>query len=119
MENKKKILCFDLDNTLCLTIGNDYKNAKPIKKNIKFVNYLYKKDYYIKIFTARFMGRSKENINLAKKKGLKLTQNQIKKWGLNCHELIMGKPTYDLFVDDKAVFFNKNWPQEIKKILSK
>ena len=104
---------------MCLTIGNDYKNAKPITKNIKFVNYLYKKDYYIKIFTARFMGRSKENINLAKKKGLKLTQNQIKKWGLNCHELIMGKPTYDLFVDDKAVFFNKNWPQEIKKILSK
>ena len=29
---KKKIICFDLDNTLCRTEKNYYKKSKPIKK---------------------------------------------------------------------------------------
>ena len=32
---KKKIYCFDIDGVICNTIGNDYKNSKPIKKAIK------------------------------------------------------------------------------------
>jgi hydroxymethylpyrimidine pyrophosphatase-like HAD family hydrolase len=48
----KKIICFDLDNTLCVTEESHYKNSKPIKKNIKFINFLKRKGFYIKIFTA-------------------------------------------------------------------
>ena len=44
--NKKKIICFDLDNVLCKTKSNDYKKSIPIKKNINTVNTLYKKGYY-------------------------------------------------------------------------
>ncbi len=68
MKLKKKIICFDLDNTLCTTQSNFYKNSKPKKKNIKVVNELYDNGYYIKIFTARYMSRSKENPKSAKKK---------------------------------------------------
>ena len=59
--NNIKIICFDLDNTLCKTIRNNYHKSTPIKKNINTLNKLYESGYEIKIFTSRFMGRSKEN----------------------------------------------------------
>tara|TARA_B110000858_G_C17671439_1_gene412111 strand:+ start:581 stop:706 length:126 start_codon:yes stop_codon:yes gene_type:complete len=30
--NKKLIFCFDIDNTICRTIGSDYKGSLPKKK---------------------------------------------------------------------------------------
>ena len=58
---KKKILCFDLDGVICKTAKKQYFKAKPIKNNITKINELYGRGYFIKIFTARFMGRSNEN----------------------------------------------------------
>lgn len=113
-----KIICFDLDNTICKTYANDYSNSFPIKKNINFINKLYSNGYYIKIFTSRYMGRSSENILAAKKRGYKFTLNQLKKWNLKYHKLIFGKPSYDLFVDDKALFYKKDWVSELKKLIN-
>ena len=112
---KKKIFCFDLDNVLCKTNKSDYKNSKPIKKNIKIVNQLYKKNFYIKIFTARYMGRNNDNIYKAKKQALRLTKRQLEKWKINYHKLIFGKPSFDYYVDDKSIFYDKNWSNLIKK----
>lgn len=112
---KKKIICFDIDNTLCITKNNDYKNSIPIKKNILAVNKLYSNNYYIKIFTSRFMGRSNENSFLAKKRGFIFTKKQLLTWNLNYHELIFGKPSYDLIVDDKAIFYKKNWQKVLEE----
>ena len=114
---KIKTICFDLDNTLCITKKNHYIQSKPIKKNIKLVNKLYDDGYKIKIFTARFMGRSNENQNLAKKRGFEMTKKQLKKWDLKYHKLILGKPTYDFIVDDKAYGYNSNWSNKLLKIL--
>jgi hypothetical protein len=111
----KKIICFDIDNVVCLTINNNYNKSIPYKKKINFINKLYEKNYYIKIFTSRFMGRNKENIKKAEKQGYNFTKKQLKKWGLKYNKLIFGKPSYDLFVDDKAVFFKKNWQEYLKK----
>ena len=61
---RKKIICFDLDGVICITKGGDYNNSKPIRKNIKKINNLYKK-FIITIFTARFMGRTRGNKKLA------------------------------------------------------
>ena len=72
MMNHKHI-CFDLDGVICKTKNADYANSTPIKKNIRAINILQNKGYIIKIFTARFMGRSKENSRIASKKGLKLS----------------------------------------------
>jgi hypothetical protein len=115
---KNKIICFDLDGVICKTFGNNYVKSRPIKNNIKFINKLYEKGYTIKIFTARFMGRSNENVNLAKQKGYKLTRMQLNKWELKYHYLLMGKPSYDLFIDDKAYGFNKNWRNNLKHYLN-
>ena len=32
-----------------------------------------------------------------------LTEKQLKEWGCKYHELIMGKPHADLFIDDKGI----------------
>ena len=99
---KKKIIIFDIDNTITKTKKNNYRLAKPIKKRIELINRLYEKGHYIKIFTSRYMGRNKENINLVKKKYHKKTFNQLSRWGVKFHKLIMGKPSYDILVDDKS-----------------
>jgi hypothetical protein len=112
-----KIICFDLDNTLCKTIKNKYDQSVPIKKNIKRVNELYNEGYVIKIFTSRFMGRSNENQALAKKRGYKMTKEQLNKWNLKHHKLLFGKHSYDLIVDDKALGYDIDWAKKIKKIL--
>ena len=117
MKNKIKTICFDIDNTICKSYKNDYQKSKPIKRNIKFINLLFNKGYYIKIFTSRFMGRSSEKKSLAKKKGLKLTKKQLNNWGLKYNQLIFGKPSYDLFVDDKNLGYEKNWLILLKKKL--
>ena len=113
---KKKILCFDIDNVICKTKGSNYKNSKPIKKSIELINTLYFQGFFIKIFTARFMGRSNSIIK-AKKQGYSLTMTQLTKWQINYHELIFGKPSYDIYIDDKSFFFDKKWSHKLEKEL--
>ena len=89
------IYCFDLDNTLCLTIEGDYINSKPFVERIRKVNHLYEKGNIIKIFTAR---GSKTGLDWRE-----LTLEQLAKWEIKYHELIFGKPDTDIFIDDKAI----------------
>ena len=105
----KKIICFDLDNVICKTKRNDYKKSKPLKFNIKVINKLYENGHFIKIFTARFMGRFGDNSVKARKLGYSFTMDQLKSWNVRYHKLIFGKPSYDLFVDDKNLGHSKNW----------
>ncbi len=114
---KPKIICFDLDNTICTTDSSNYKKSKPKKKIIHFINQLYDQGFYIKIFTSRYMGRTKDKVSLSKKKDSGHTKKQLKKWGLKYHELFLGKPSYDIFIDDKSLFFKKNWINELQNIL--
>ena len=70
---------FDIDDTFRRTIKANYSESKPIKQRIKIVNSLYDEGYYIKIFTARYMGRNKENSSLVKKNiTKKLTNNYFR-----------------------------------------
>tara|TARA_B100001063_G_C16770068_1_gene561045 strand:+ start:3151 stop:3495 length:345 start_codon:yes stop_codon:yes gene_type:complete len=110
----KKKFCFDLDGVICTTYKNNYKNSKPKKKVINTINKLYDKAYII-IFTSRFMGRTNENVKLAKKKGYKFTLTQLNDWGVKFHKLKFGKPSYDIIVDDKSFNFKKNWINEFEK----
>ena len=104
-----KKFCFDIDGVICSTENNKYHLSKPNKKAIEKINELYSSGNYIVIFTSRYMGRSKERPAIAKKKGFKFTQKQLKAWGVKFDKLLMGKPSYDIFVDDKAYGFKKKW----------
>ena len=49
---------------------------------------------------------------VSKKLWFNVTYEQLKSWGCKFHELKMGKPAYDLFIDDKGInsdefFLNK------------
>ena len=83
------ILCFDIDNVICKTKGNNYKKSIPKKNVIRKINELYDKGHYIKLFTARYMGRSNDKISIAKKRGYAFTKKQLKKWNINYHKLIL------------------------------
>lgn len=88
--------CFDIDNTICDTIGNDYKNSKPKKDVITEINRLHSIGHYVIMMTAR--GKS-SGIDWTE-----FTQNQLKEWNLHYDELLMNvKPNADIFIDDKAM----------------
>lgn len=89
------IYCFDLDGTLCSLTDGQYEVAEPFVDRIRHVNKLFDEGHTIKIFTAR--GAT------SKIPRQSLTERQLEEWGVKHHELIMGKPDADLFIDDKAV----------------
>ena len=96
-------ICFDLDGVICETKNSIYRSSKPKIKVIKYINYLYDQKHHITIFTARFMGRNNDKIKYAKKQGLALTKKQLKKWGVKYHKLILKKPLYNVFIDDRNI----------------
>ena len=110
---KNKIYAFDIDGVICTTVKGEYSKAKPNKKAINIINKIYDEGNRIIIFTARYMGRTNNNIEKAKKLGYEETLKQLREWGLNFHELFMGKPSYDILIDDKAYNYNDDW---IKKL---
>lgn len=89
------IYCFDIDETLCRTVGTDYDLAIPIVHRIEKVNGLYASGHTIKLLTAR---GSKTGIDWRP-----LTVRQLSDWGVCYHELHMGKPFADFYIDDKAI----------------
>jgi capsule biosynthesis phosphatase len=105
----KKVICFDLDNVICKTLNNNYKSSKPIKKTVKIINRLHKEGHQIDIFTARGMGQFRGDYSKAVRTYKHLTIQQLKNWKVNYHNLILGKPAYDYYIDDKAYGFKKNW----------
>ena len=105
------IYVFDLDGTLCSDTKGDYQAAKPHVNRIKVVNTLYSEGHYIVISTARGMGSSKNNREFAENTWLAITSEQLNKCGILHHELHLGKPAGDFYIDDKAIsdsdFFTK------------
>lgn len=96
------VYCFDIDGTICTNTNGDYEQAKPIEKIIEKINNLYKEGHTIIIFTAR---GATTGIDWKE-----TTEYQLHSWGVCYHELLMGKPHADVFVDDKAIT-----PEEIIK----
>jgi uncharacterized HAD superfamily protein len=104
-----KRYCIDIDGTICSpTVGRDYHKAEPWQDRIKVLNKLYDEGNYIIYFTARAMGRFADlphSVASVKAKEVlfELTKQQLEEWGVKYHELIMGKPHADYFIDDKGV----------------
>jgi hypothetical protein len=88
-------IIIDIDETICHSPNKDYENATPIQKNIDKANKLYDEGHTIIYWTARGSGSGID--------WTELTKRQIKEWGAKCHDVRLGKPSYDLFIDDKAL----------------
>ena len=90
-----KSYCFDLDGTLCTNTDGEYAQARPLHQRISKVNELYDQGNKILIYTAR---GTVTGIDWRE-----LTQKQLDEWGIKHHELRLGKPFADIYVDDRGV----------------
>ena len=111
----KKTICFDIDNVLCTTKNSKYWSLKPKIQVVRKINKLYSDGHKIIFFTSRFMGRTNNNTKKAYSMGFELTTNHLKKWKVKYHKLIMGKPSYDLIIDDLSIYFKKTWVRDIDR----
>jgi hypothetical protein len=93
---------FDIDGTICSLTNGEYEKAVPIKERIEKVNSLYEEGNQIIFYTARGMGRFKNNRSLAETKFWTFTNRQLNDWGVKFHALWLGKPAGDIYVDDKG-----------------
>ena len=93
------IIYIDIDETICTnnredaSIPCDYNNAIPIIENIEKANKLHDEGHKIVYWTAR---GTVTGIDWTE-----ATAKQLDEWGAKHHELKLGKPYYDLFIDDK------------------
>ncbi len=89
------VYCFDIDGTICTNTDGDYGQAVPFKEVIEKINHLYDKGHKIIFYTGRGSTTGIDWYDLTKK--------QLKDWQAKYHELIMGKPYADFYIDDKGV----------------
>lgn len=93
------IIYVDIDNTICYyEISNnilDYSKAIPYTERIHKMNKLFDEGNTIIYWTARG--------TMTGELWFQTTLHQLKTWGCKFHELRMGKPKYDLFIDDKNI----------------
>ena len=103
-----RIYVFDLDGTLCDTVGQDYLRAIPWVDRIAVVNKLFDEGHTIIIDSARG--------TLTGTPWYDRTEGQLASWGVRYHRLRTGLKIYgDIYVDDRAVgaceFFFENGNQ--------
>jgi hypothetical protein len=101
---------FDIDGTICSITDGDYNKAEPILERIEKINQLYDAGHTIHFQTARGMGRSNNSQALANELFYQFTKDQLNSWGVKFHKLFLGKPSGDIYIDDKGIkddnFFN-------------
>ena len=82
-------ICIDFDDTIF-----DKKARDPMEGAVNAINKLYENNE-ITIFTNRPDYQYPD------------VEALLKAWGIKYHRIICGKPSYDLFIDDKAEKFIK------------
>jgi 3-deoxy-manno-octulosonate cytidylyltransferase (CMP-KDO synthetase) len=88
-------ICFDLDGTLCSNTFGEYERAEPFAWAIERLNRLADAGHRVVIHTARGTATGLD--------WSELTREQLQLWGVVYHELRFGKPSADVYVDDRAV----------------
>ena len=94
---------FDIDGTICSLTDGDYDNAEPLEDRIAIINELYDAGNTIIFHTARGMGRTKNSTMLADRLFRQKTKVQLYNWGVKYHSLFLGKPSGDIYIDDKGM----------------
>lgn len=90
------IIFVDIDETICYYKNQrDYNLAIPYTERINRINELFDKGNTIIYWTARG--------SITQVNWFNVTYKQLQDWGCKFNELRMGKPAYDLFIDDKNI----------------
>ncbi|MCR5655741.1 MAG: acylneuraminate cytidylyltransferase family protein [Lachnospiraceae bacterium] len=90
---------FDIDGVIAIARADlSYDKEDPNEKMIRVINRLYDWGNEIVLFTARGYVTGID--------WRPVTEEQMAKWGVKYHELIMGKPNATYYVDDRMLDFN-------------
>ena len=89
-------------------LSKKFENKKIIKDKNKKI---------IKIFKKVLNEKSEILKSLGKNYSYNFTKKQLANWNLNYHKLIFGKPSYDIFIDDKNYNFDNSWLVNLQKKL--
>lgn len=85
----------DIDGTILDTQNSDYENSKPFQERIDKMNALYDEGHEIHYYTAR---GAKSGTDWKEYTQKFLLENGVKYTSCN-----VGKPHYDVWIDDKAI----------------
>jgi len=98
MKLKMKIFV-DIDETVCnsdfKSKNMDYSLSCPNRKNIEVINKYYDEGHEITYWTARGAATGIDWRDL--------TEKQLLEWGAKHHHLLLNKPPYDFYIDDKSI----------------
>jgi hypothetical protein len=95
--------CFDIDGVIALTEGTGYHDSRPNERVISRINELYAEGHEIVLHTARGMGTLDGDLWAVHQTWYEFTIHQMRSWGLHFHQLFLGKPYADVYVDDKGL----------------
>lgn len=87
--------CIDIDGCICTNTRGKYDEAEPCQLFIMRVNMMFDEGHHIMLFTARGTTTGIDWRDV--------TVEQLTRWGVKYHELVFGKPEYDVIVDDKSM----------------
>ena len=105
--NITKVLVTDLDGTICEQIDNkNYQSAKPRLDVIKKINSLWTEGWEIIIFTARGMNTFEGDVKAVEQFHRSYTEKWLKDNRVCYNKLLFGKPSADLYLDDKNISIN-------------
>ncbi|WP_321334258.1 HAD hydrolase family protein [uncultured Bacteroides sp.] len=98
-------IIIDMDGTIC-TEEKTYSRclALPKEQAVESVNRLYDAGHTIIIYSARTWME------------FEMTTAWLKKHGVKYHQLMMGKPIGDVWIDDRALRFEENWKEITDKL---
>lgn len=100
-------LIIDMDGTICTEEKTFSRSlAKPKEGAVESINRLYDQGHTIIIYSARTWME------------YEMTSVWLKNHGVKFHQLIMGKPIGDYWIDDRAIRF-ENWNEVMLQIEEK
>lgn len=98
-------LIIDLDGTICSEERTFSRSmAVPKEHSVETINRLYDKGHTIIIYSARTWME------------YEMTVDWLTKHGIKFHQLILGKPIGDFWIDDRAIQFQDNWNEIDEKL---
>jgi uncharacterized HAD superfamily protein len=97
-------LVIDIDGTICTEEKTFSRSlAKPLPGAVESVNKLYNQGHTIRLFTARSWVE------------YEVTKAWLDSNGFKYHQLLMGKPLGDVWIDDRAIGFT-SWNDVMEKL---
>ncbi len=101
-------IIIDLDGTICREMRQFSRClAEPWLDAVETVNKLYEAGHTIIIYSARTWAE------------YEMTTDWLKRYGVKYHQLFMGKPVGDVWIDDRAITAKNNWGAIADKLLKK